>query len=107
VNGIISERDYVCKIALLGRNSKSTKVKEIATMGTNIVVAKASDSVSDCMKKMLSRDIRHLPVVDDSGDVVGLMSIKDLVREVAREKDDLIHKIADFKLGRGGYFEHT
>ncbi|CAM9965414.1 unnamed protein product, partial [Phaeothamnion confervicola] len=58
VAGIISERDYVSKVALLGKQSKSTKVREIATMGSNIIVAKNTDTVHDCMKKMLARDIR-------------------------------------------------
>ncbi|KAG5174989.1 hypothetical protein JKP88DRAFT_101569 [Tribonema minus] len=108
VVGIISERDYVCKIALLGRQSQTTKVKEVATMGANIIVAKKSDSLHDCMRKMLARDIRHLPVLDEeSGTVVGMLSIKDLIKEVAHEKEALIAKLKDFKLGRGGFFEHT
>jgi CBS domain-containing protein len=41
------------------------QVKEVATMGANIIVAKKTDSVHDCMKKMLARDIRHLPVLDE------------------------------------------
>ncbi|CAM9598885.1 unnamed protein product [Chrysoparadoxa australica] len=107
VTGIVSERDYVCKVALLGRQSQNTKIKEVATMGPNVVMAKKSDTVQDCMKKMLSRDIRHLPIIDDdSGEVVGLLSIKDLIKEVAREKENLIHKISDFKLGKGGFLDH-
>jgi CBS domain-containing protein len=47
------------------------QVREIATMGAQIIVAKKTDSVNDCMKKMLARDIRHLPVIDDAtGEVI-------------------------------------
>lgn len=53
------------KVALLGKQSKTTPVKEIATMGANLVVAARSDTVHECMSKMVARDIRHLPVVDD------------------------------------------
>lgn len=52
-------------MALLGKQSKTTPVKEIATMGVNLVVAAKSDTVQACMSKMVARDIRHLPVVDD------------------------------------------
>ena len=108
VVGMMSERDYVCKVALLGRSSKNTKISEVATLGENIVVAKKSDSVDACMRKMLARDIRHLPVVDEeSGEVVGLLSIKDLIKELTKEKDDVITKLSDFNLGKGAFFEHT
>eukprot|EP00903_Cladosiphon_okamuranus_P009117 g8710.t1 len=108
VIGIVSERDYVSKVALLGKASKSTTVKEIATMGANLVVASKSDTMQDCMAKMVARDIRHLPVVDeDEGQVVGMLSVKDLLKEVTREKEEILTKVTDFKLGRGGFFEHT
>ena len=57
--------------------------------------------------QMLARDIRHLPVISDKGEVRGMLSIKDLIKEVAREKDALITKLSEFKLGRGAFFEHT
>lgn len=46
-------------------------VKEIATMGANLVVASKSDTMQDCMAKMVARDIRHLPVVDEEKGQVG------------------------------------
>ncbi|CAM9122209.1 unnamed protein product [Discosporangium mesarthrocarpum] len=77
-------------------------------MGANMVVAAKSDSVQVCMSKMVGRDIRHLPVIDEeNGEVVGMLSIKDLLKEVTREKEELLTKITEFKLGRGGFFEHT
>lgn len=60
MTGILSERDYVCKIALLGKTSKETKIKEISTKAANIVTANVNDSVEDCMAKMLTKDIRHV-----------------------------------------------
>jgi len=70
-SGVISERDYITKIALLGRTSKETKVKEIATVGGRITTAKADESVESCMEKMMSKGIRHLPIVDAKGAVTG------------------------------------
>jgi len=66
---VISERDYVCKIALLGRSSKETKVKEINTKSRNLITATTKDTVDACMHKMLSKGIRHLPLLDDGGKV--------------------------------------
>lgn len=65
------------QVALLGKESKSTPVKEIATMGTNLVVASKSDTMQACMSKMLARDIRHLPVVDEDTGKVSAHSFYD------------------------------
>eukprot|EP00904_Undaria_pinnatifida_P000859 jgi/Undpi1/10774/HiC_scaffold_29.g13222.m1 len=94
VSGIISERDYVCKVALLGKHSKDTKVKEVCTRGPKMVAAKRSDTIEACVKKMIAADVRHLPVIDDhTGEVFGLISVKDLVKEYTKERDDLLCKM--------------
>lgn len=101
---MISERDYLCKIALLGRTSKETKIKEVSTKTANLITATPDDSVEDCMSKMLSKDIRHLPLLDAGGKVVGMISIKDLVKALLQEKEQAIKVLSDFALGKGGYF---
>ena len=103
MTGIVSERDYICKIALLGRTSKETPGKEIATGGANIITAKNEETVEMCMEKMMSKGIRHLPIVDDSESVIGMVSIKDLVKTVVKEKEDTIKVLSDFALGKGGH----
>lgn len=55
MSGVISERDYITKIALLGRTSKDTKVKEISTRSAKLVTAKLDEPVESCMEKMLNR----------------------------------------------------
>mmetsp|Transcript_6945 Transcript_6945/g.10544 ORF Transcript_6945/g.10544 Transcript_6945/m.10544 type:complete len:182 (+) Transcript_6945:138-683(+) len=104
MTGIISERDYINKIALLGRTSKDTSVKEISTKSGDLVTAKLDESVEDCMAKMLTKDIRHLPLVGNDGNVVGMISIKDLVKTVVQEKEDTIKVLTNFALGRGGHY---
>lgn len=52
----------------------------------------------------LLQDIRHLPLVDDQGDVVGLISIKDLVKTAIQERENTIKVLSDFALGKGGHF---
>jgi len=75
----VSERDYISKIALLGRKSKDTLVKEISTKTSNLMTAHPEDSVDECMEKMLSKDIRHLPLLDENGKVIGMLSVSILV----------------------------
>jgi len=104
MTGIVSERDYVCKIALLGRTSKDTPVKEISTRGSNIITAVADETVDSCMSKMMAKGIRHLPIVDGEKTVIGMISIKDLVATVVKEKEDTIKVLSDFALGKGGHF---
>lgn len=84
MTGVVSERDYVCKIALLGKTSKETPIKEISTRGANIITAVADESVESCMEKMMNKGIRHLPIVDDGNKVIGMVSIKDLVKTVIK-----------------------
>lgn len=104
LSGVISERDYVTKIALLGKTGKTTKVKQISTKAANLVTASPNDTVDACMEKMLSRDIRHLPLVDEDGKVVGIISIKDLIKSCLEGKDHTIHSLASFAVGEGGHF---
>jgi signal-transduction protein with cAMP-binding, CBS, and nucleotidyltransferase domain len=104
ISGVVSERDYVCKIALLSKTSKETPIKEISTKSANLIVASPSETVSDCMAKMLLKDIRHLPLLDEKGGVVGIVSIKDLVKAELKEKQDAIKALSDFALGKGGHF---
>mmetsp|Transcript_41833 Transcript_41833/g.75348 ORF Transcript_41833/g.75348 Transcript_41833/m.75348 type:complete len:188 (-) Transcript_41833:171-734(-) len=104
ITGVVSERDYVCKIALLSKTSKDTAVKEISTKSANLITASPSESVSECMAKMLMKDIRHLPLLDESGGVMGIVSIKDLVKAELKEKEEAIRTLSDFALGKGGHF---
>lgn len=68
------------------------------------MLARPTDTVDACMDKMLSRDIRHLPLIDDSGEVVGIISIKDLIKECLDEKELTLNQLASFASGEGGHF---
>jgi len=105
VVGVLSERDYLHKVSALGKDDRIVKVKDICTYTPNIIIAKKDDTIEQCMNKMLFKDIRHLLVIDEStNDVVGMISIKDLVKEVMKDKNDIITRLTDFKLGKGAYF---
>ena len=105
VVGVLSERDYINKVSALGKNDMNVKIKEICTYTPNIIIAKKNDTIEECMNKMLFKDIRHLLVVDENNtDFIGMISIKDLIKEIMRDKNDIITRLTDFKLGKGGYF---
>lgn len=105
VVGVISERDYLSKVALLGKTSKDTTVGEICTYGeANLVVVNANDSIDDCMIKMLGRDIRHLLIRDEKGDIISMLSIKDLVKVTVAKHREVVKRLSDFALGKGAFY---
>ena len=77
--GMISERDYTRKVALQGKSSKDTPVREI--MSHEVVTVNEADTISECMRVMTDSRIRHLPVMEGKK-IIGLVSIGDLVREI-------------------------
>jgi|SRR6478735_8850333 len=85
--GIISERDYARKVVLLGRSSTETPVADIMT--AKVITVTGRQDAHDCMRLMTDKRIRHLPVV--SGEqVIGVVSIGDLVRAVIEEQERTI-----------------
>jgi CBS domain-containing protein len=81
--GIVSERDYARKVVLQGRSSSNTPVRDIMT--TDVVTVRLDDTVDRCMQIVTDQRIRHLPVVE-SGNVVGVVSIGDLVKAVIEDQ---------------------
>jgi len=78
----------------------------ILIVGSNLVCAKLDESVGSCMMKLLSRDIRHLPLLDDTKEIIGMLSIKDLIKVVVTDKNEMIRKMANLKVGEGAFFHH-
>lgn len=89
--GIVSERDYARKVILQGRSSKETRVDEVMTR--DLIVVTAQNTVDECMIVMTERRVRHLPVLD-RGNLVGIVSIGDLVNAVI---SDQAHTIAQLQ----------
>lgn len=91
--GVVTERDYARKIVLKGRSSKNTQVNEI--MSDKVIFVEPSATIQECMVLMLSRYIRHLPVLDD-GFLAGIVSIGDVVRASLDEKEFLIDELVRY-----------
>ena len=91
--GIFSERDYAREVILQGRSSKTTQIAEVMTH--KVLSADPNDSVEQGMSIMADRHIRHLPVVAN-GNVIGMLSIGDLVKETLSYQQDLIKQLEGY-----------
>lgn len=96
VVGIVSERDYARKMVLKGRSSVGTSVSEI--MSSPVITVDSHQNVDTCMNMMTNSHLRHLPVVED-GQLLGLLSIGDLVKEAIAEQADLIRQLEQYIRG--------
>ncbi len=94
--GIVSERDYARKIALKGKSSKDTLVKEIMT--EKVVYIRPDESIEECMALMTEKHFRHLPVIDN-GTLIGVISIGDVVRTVISEQKFIIAQLENYISG--------
>jgi CBS domain-containing protein len=94
--GIISERDYARKVVLLGRSSDTTPVRDIMT--APVLTIAPDGTVDEAMRLMTERRIRHLPVVR-GGNVVGIVSIGDLVKSVIEEQRHTIEDLRSYIQG--------
>lgn len=81
--GIISERDYARKVILKNRSSKETKIKEIMTR--QVYYTFPEQDIEECLAIMTRHHVRHLPVLQNS-EIVGMISIGDVVREIISEQ---------------------
>lgn len=94
--GVFSERDYTRKIALAGKSSKDTLVKDIMT--ANVITVSPQVRTRDCLALMGKKGIRHLPVVD--GDkVLGMISIRDLMNDIIADHEMTISQLQHYITG--------
>jgi CBS domain-containing protein len=94
--GIISERDYTRKVILKGKSSKDTPVRDIMT--EELMTAHSTDSVSECMRVMTDKRVRHLPVMEGSK-MIGIVSIGDLVRRIISAQTATIDNLEKYITG--------
>jgi len=97
ITGIVTERDYLRRVALEGRTDKETAVREI--MSSPLIVVTPQTTIDECMALMTDRRIRHLPVVD-GGEVVGVVSIGDVVKFKSMQQSFEIKYLTDYITAR-------
>jgi CBS domain-containing protein len=94
--GLVTERDYARRVALEGRSSKTAAVREI--MSSRVICVRPERTVDDCMALMTDKRVRHLPVLDHK-QVVGIVSIGDLVKAVIAEQQFMIDQLHEYITG--------
>lgn len=96
--GILSERDYARKVILKGHASKETPVRDIMT--SPVVFVTARHSIDDCMNIMTTHRFRHLPVMDDNHQVLGVLSLGDLVKYIVSGQAHHIQELEGYITGK-------
>lgn len=91
--GISTERDYARKVILLGRNSADTPVSVIMT--SPVICVAPGDTAQKCMSLMTEKKCRHLPV-RDNGEIIGMVSIGDLVKAVIEDQQQEIEQLTQY-----------
>jgi CBS domain-containing protein len=95
--GIFTERDYTRKVALMGKTSKETRVREV--IAREVVAVSPRDSVEDCMRLMTEHRVRHLPVLEAGTQLVGIVSIGDLVNWIISTQNATIEQMEQYIAG--------
>ncbi|MGD1043895.1 MAG: CBS domain-containing protein [Bacteroidota bacterium] len=96
VVGIFSERDYARKIVLKGESSHTTAVKDVMTSG--VLSVHPEQSIDECMALMTNKHVRHLPVLEN-GNLIGLISIGDVVKAIISEHEYTIKQLENYITG--------
>jgi CBS domain-containing protein len=92
--GVLSERDYTRKIALQGRSSKDTHVADIMTR--EVLYVNPQTTTHQCMALMSEKRIRHLPVIEKDGTVLGMISIRDILDDIIADHEETIAQLENY-----------
>jgi CBS domain-containing protein len=95
--GVFSERDYARKVILQGKSSSHTKVSEV--MSGKVVYVTLNRTIEECMAIMTEKHFRHLPVLDDAHNVVGIVSIGDMIKETISQQKFIISQLENYITG--------
>ena len=91
--GIFSERDYARQVILKGKTSKDTPVRDVMT--SRVFFVRPEQNLDECMALMTDKHVRHLPVLQND-ELIGVLSIGDVVKAVISEKEFIIEQLANY-----------
>jgi CBS domain-containing protein len=95
--GVFSERDYARKVILQGKASIHTKVSEV--MSGKVAYVTLDRTIEECMAIMTEKHFRHLPVLDDEHNVVGIVSVGDMIKEMISQQKFIIDQLENYISG--------
>jgi CBS domain-containing protein len=98
LHGIFSERDFMVRVVVGGRDPNATPVGDVMT--SSVVVVDESARMEDAMETMRIHNCRHLPVTRE-GRVVGFLSMRDLMNFALEQKTDELHHMRAYIHGSG------
>ncbi|HEU4744890.1 MAG TPA: CBS domain-containing protein, partial [Anaerolineales bacterium] len=96
IKGIVSERDCIRKVDVMGRNTKDTPISQIMT--SDVITVDADQPLEDCMGLMIDKNIRHLPVCEGKN-LLGLLSVRDVLREVIEVQQMMLSQLERYITG--------
>lgn len=98
MEGIVSERDCVRKVEVMGKNVNDTKVSEIMT--SDVITVEASHPLEECMELMIAKNFRHLPVCEGK-ELLGVISVRDVLKEVIEVQQSMLSQLERYITGSG------
>ena len=96
--GIISERDCIRKVDVMGRNARDTKINEIMT--SNVFTVEANQPLEECMSLMIEKNFRHMPVCEGK-ELLGILSVRDVLKEVIEVQQSMLSQLERYITGGG------
>jgi len=98
LEGIVSERDCIRKVDVIGRNATNTKISEIMTR--DVVTVEVSEPLEECMSLMIEKNFRHLPVCEGK-ELLGVLSVRDVLKEVIEVQQSMLSQLERYITGGG------
>ncbi len=96
--GIVSERDCVRKVDVMGKNANETRVQDIMT--SNVITMEASHPLEECMSLMIEKNFRHMPVCEGK-ELLGILSVRDVLKEVIEVQQMMLSELERYITGGG------
>jgi CBS domain-containing protein len=98
IRGIVSERDCIRKVDVMGKNARDTRVSDIMT--SDVITVDANQPLEDCMSLMIDKNIRHLPVCEGK-ELLGVLSVRDVLKEVIEVQQMMLSQLERYITGGG------